>query len=128
MIGASYDNDNGAGSGSAYIYNNISVFIEEEQMNIPVNTILLGNYPNPFNPSTTISFDVAQTSFFVTLDIYNIKGQKVKTLISDRLTVGQHSVLWDGKDENNNPVSSGIYFYKLVAGDYQKVKNMILLK
>jgi len=128
LIGASYDDDNGDDSGSAYIYYNDGVFIEEEQMNMPVNTILLGNVPNPFNLSTMISFDMAQSSSFVTLDIHNSRGQKVKTLISDRLPPGLHSVLWDGKDEDNNPVGSGIYFYKLVAGDYQEVKNMILLK
>jgi molybdopterin-binding protein len=89
---------------------------------------LISNFPNPFNPSTTISFSVAQTSSFVTLDIYNIKGQKVKTLINDRFDAGAHQVVWDGKDDNNKPVSSGIYFYKLKAGNFEQTKKMILLK
>ncbi|MCK4695612.1 MAG: T9SS type A sorting domain-containing protein [Candidatus Cloacimonetes bacterium] len=91
----------------------------------------INNFPNPFNPETTISFDIAQTSSFVTLVIYNIKGQKVKTLINDsasQLSAGQHSVTWNGTDDNNKPVSSGIYFCKLKAGDFQKVKKMVLIK
>ncbi len=88
----------------------------------------LCNYPNPFNPTTTISFSVAQTSSFVILDIYNLKGQKVKTLISDQLSTGKHSVVWDSRDDNDRQVGSGIYFYKLKSGNYQKVRKMILLK
>jgi hypothetical protein len=97
----------------------------------------LNNYPNPFNPSTTISFLVPQTSSFVTLEIYNIKGQKIKNLpviLSD----AQHhiegngnnsySVIWNGTDENNKPVSSGIYFYKLKSGDFEMSRKMLLLK
>jgi hypothetical protein len=86
------------------------------------------NYPNPFNPTTTISFSVAQTSLFVTLYIYNIKGQKVKQLVSDQLSAGQHKVIWDGKDDNSKSVSSGIYFYKMNSGKFTSTKKMILLK
>jgi hypothetical protein len=102
------------------------------------NIYLHQNYPNPFNPSTTISFNVAQNavsgsdgSSFVTLEIYNIKGQKVKQLVSnsaDQLSAGQHSVVWDGRDNSNKPVSSGIYFYKLKTGNYEKTKKMVLMK
>ena len=91
-------------------------------------TELTGNYPNPFNPTTTISFTVAQTSSFVNLEIYNLKGQKVKTLIDKVLPAGQHSVVWNGKDENSKPVSSGVYFYKMKTGNYLSSKKMILLK
>ena len=84
-------------------------------------------YPNPFNPTTTISFSL-QNNSNAELSIYNIKGQKVKQLLSDKLSSGKHSVVWDGRDENNQPVGSGIYFYKLKAGDFQKVRKMILLK
>ncbi len=95
---------------------------------IPNTHFILSNYPNPFNPTTTISFSVTQMSSFVTLNIYNIKGQKVKQLICDQLSSGQHSVVWDGRDYNNFPVGSGVYFYKLKAGDFQKVRKMILMK
>ncbi len=87
------------------------------------------NYPNPFNPSTTISFSM-QNNRNVEISIYNIKGQKVKQLVSDirQLPEGQHSVVWDGDDDKNKPVTSGIYFYKLEAGDFQEVRKMILMK
>jgi predicted outer membrane repeat protein len=99
--------------------------------NIIVHTpevFLHQNYPNPFNPETTISFSVTQTSLFVTLDVYNIKGQKVKTLVNETLPAGEHSVVWDGRDSNNKRVGSGVYFYQLKAGRFEKVKKMVLLK
>ena len=95
---------------------------------VPLSAVKLFNYPNPFNPETTISFSVTQTSLFVTLEVYNIKGQKVKTLVNEVLPAGEHSVVWDGRDSNGKRVGSGIYFYKLEAGDYQKVRKMVLLK
>ncbi len=85
------------------------------------------NYPNPFNPETIISFSIPNQSN-VELTVFNFKGQKVKQLISDQLTSGAHSVIWDGRDDSNLPVGSGIYFYKLEAGNYQQVRKMILMK
>jgi len=93
----------------------------------PMNIFDCLIYPNPFNPTTTISFSITNDSN-IELSIYSIKGQKVKQLINDQLLAGEHSVLWDGKDGNNLPVGSGIYFYKLEAGNFQKVNKMILLK
>ncbi len=90
--------------------------------------INLPNYPNPFNPTTIISFSVTQNSDFVKLEIYNVKGQKVKQLVSSQLSAGQHSVEWDGKDENNQSVTSGIYFYKLQTNGFSQTKKMILAK
>ena len=96
----------------------------------PNVTKLIGNYPNPFNPETKISFSVTQTSDFVTLEIYNIKGQKVKTLPINQLTnLPVNHVIWNGTDNNNQPVASGIYFYQLNIDD--KViasKKCLLLK
>ena len=89
--------------------------------------ITMYNYPNPFNPETIISFSIPKDSE-VSLSIYNIKGQRVKQLISDQLSADQHSVVWDGRDNLGKPVSSGIYFYKLEIGDFQKVRKMILMK
>jgi hypothetical protein len=85
------------------------------------------NYPNPFNPTTTINYSLKE-NVKVSLKIYNIKGQLVKTLVNDIKPAGEHSIIWDGRDYNGNRVSSGIYFYKLKAGDFQKVRKMILLK
>ena len=97
-----------------------------------LETKLIGNHPNPFNPSTTISFDIAQTSSFVTLEIFNIKGQKVRILVDGKLDAGNHSVIWNGKDNNNKSVSSGIYFAVFDVddhgSDYTSVKKLILLK
>ena len=87
----------------------------------------LSNYPNPFNPTTTISFDLAQASN-VSLIIYNIKGQKVKTLTTEFLKEGTHSVVWNGKNNSNKSVASGLYFYKLTSGKDTVTHKMLLLK
>jgi len=87
----------------------------------------LKNYPNPFNPSTTISFDLKSDSK-VRLDIYNIKGQKVKTLTNGKHTSGKHSIVWNGYDSNDNSVSSGVYFYRMKTGNFDSLKKMMLIK
>ncbi len=87
---------------------------------------LIGNYPNPFNPSTTISFELAtENNDNTRIEIYNLKGQKVKEFSNLR---NQTSVTWNGDDDNNQPVSSGIYFYKLKSSSYSSTRKMILLK
>jgi len=96
--------------------------------NIPgLVTKLKGNYPNPFNPTTTIAFDLAKSSA-VNLRIYNLKGQLVKTLVNRDLAAGQHSVVWNGKDENNRAVSSGVYFYRMETRNYKSTNKMLLMK
>jgi hypothetical protein len=85
------------------------------------------NYPNPFNPETTINFDLKENAN-VTLDIYNIKGQRVATLANGQFKAGVHSVMWKGTDDNGSILSSGIYFYKLSCGSYTKTRKMILMK
>jgi len=92
------------------------------------NSNLFQNYPNPFNPETSISFSIPNDSE-IELTIYNIKGQRIKTLTKDEFAKGTHSIIWSGDDEFNNPVSSGIYFYKLnVNGKTELVKKCLLLK
>jgi len=89
---------------------------------------LMGNYPNPFNPTTTISFSIPEESK-VELSVFNIKGQKVKTLAKDSYQKGKHSVVWQGNDDFNKEVGSGVYFYKLnVNGKTETVKKCLLLK
>ena len=95
---------------------------------IPVVTELIGSYPNPFNPETTIKFTTENTEENTELIICNIKGQKVKTLINTIIPNGFHRIVWDGKDENSKSVSSGIYFYKMKTGKYVSTKRMILMK
>jgi hypothetical protein len=87
----------------------------------------LTNYPNPFNPTTTIEFSI-QNDNNVELSIFNIKGQKVKTLINEELQKGKHTAIWSSFDDNNKPVSSGIYLYKIKVGKQELVKRMLLLK
>lgn len=93
--------------------------------------ISLKNYPNPFNPSTTIYFNLtAQVGEDAEISIYNIKGQKVKNLKIDLECIREKisEVVWDGKDENNNSVSSGIYFCRLKSGNFEKTRKMLLMK
>jgi len=91
------------------------------------NAILYQNAPNPFNPETKIKFYL-NVPDHVSLEIYNIKGQLVKTLVKNYLPAGEHSFIWKGKDEKGNQVSSGIYFYNLKTKDFSEKKKAILLK
>ncbi|MFC1898619.1 T9SS type A sorting domain-containing protein [Candidatus Cloacimonadota bacterium] len=92
------------------------------------NTSLIVNYPNPFNPSTTIEFSLPNDSI-VDLLIFNIKGQKIKSLIKNEYTKGSHSIIWNGDDESGKLVSSGIYYYILnVNGKTEAVRKCLLLK
>lgn len=86
--------------------------------NIPEDYELLGNFPNPFNPSTTISYAIPKQSL-VEVKIYNIMGNEVKSFILNSQDAGYHSLVWDGKNMNNEPVSSGTYIYKLRAVSYE---------
>jgi len=90
-------------------------------------TALKGIYPNPFNPETTVAFSIKQDSK-VSVDIYNVLGQKVKTLVNTNLKAGNHTYRWDGKDNNNRSVTSGIYFLKMKAGSYSTTSKMVLMK
>ncbi len=108
-------------------YNYLQYVDNDEQNQVAVQTKLLGNYPNPFNPTTTIEFALKKKGA-VTLSVYNIKGQKVNTLVNEEYRAGTHSIVWDGSDADDNTVASGIYFYKLQAGSYTKTRKMILMK
>jgi len=96
---------------------------------IPVYTTSLGhNYPNPFNPTTNINYNVYGEDVQTELVVYNIKGQKVKQLVSEKLSTGKYTIVWNGVDEQGSKVSSGVYFYKMKAGKFQETKKMILMK
>ena len=89
----------------------------------------LQNYPNPFNPSTTISFSTTEHTEHTEIIIYNIKGQKIRTFQIPQSSISNpNSVVWNGKDERGNAVSSGIYLYRLEAGNYSSTKKMLLMK
>jgi len=93
----------------------------------PATSLILSNYPNPFNPETTIKFSLAKDSN-VTLEIYNVKGQLVRSLVTGKYRAGTHQVFWNGKDDTGQAVSSGIYFYTLITDKATATKKMILLK
>jgi hypothetical protein len=94
----------------------------------PTEFALLQNFPNPFNPETTIKYNVANGGN-VSLRIYNVVGQVVKTLVAEQQNAGRYTVRWNGTDDRGVSVSSGIYFYQITAGsDFQDVKKLMLLK
>ena len=103
-------------------------FVDSDDNNNPgLVTKLNHNYPNPFNPSTTIAFDLAKAGN-VKLSVYNVKGQLVRRLTHANLPGGSHRVTWNGVDESNRPVASGIYYYRLETRDYTKTNKMLLMK
>ncbi|HOD53432.1 MAG TPA: S8 family serine peptidase, partial [Candidatus Cloacimonadota bacterium] len=99
----------------------------EDVIVTPAFNALEQNYPNPFNPTTSIAFSLKQNSP-VKLTVYNIKGQVVKSLINEKMNAGSHSITWNGKDNQNKSVSSGIYFYKLESHDFTSTRKMMLIK
>lgn len=100
---------------------------DTNQGQLPSNFDLAQNYPNPFNSSTVIQFALPSASR-VQLDIFNILGQKVKSLVDQELPAGVVSVTWDGRNETGNNVASGVYFYRMVTRDFQSSKKLLLLK
>ena len=108
-------------------------FTTEEEVNVddetllPVSTALVGNFPNPFNPETTIRFTLSHAEN-VEINIYNVRGQLIRTLVNGYVNGGRHNVVWNGLNDNGNPVGSGVYFYRMTAGEYQSVRRMMLIK
>ena len=99
-----------------------SVGVKDITENLPKIFELSQNYPNPFNPSTTIQYDLPKASF-VTLKVYNILGQEVATLVNEKREAGRYGVEFDG-----SKLTSGVYFYRLVTGDFGSTKKFILIK
>ncbi|NOY88141.1 MAG: T9SS type A sorting domain-containing protein [FCB group bacterium] len=95
--------------------------------NLPAEFSLQQNYPNPFNPTTQINFDLP-TKSKVSILIYNVLGQKIKTLVDEQLEAGKYVEEWDGTNDAGVKVSSGIYFYKMQADNFVQTKKMMLLK
>ncbi|MFQ5499251.1 MAG: T9SS type A sorting domain-containing protein [Candidatus Zixiibacteriota bacterium] len=95
---------------------------------LPNRIALHQNYPNPFNEGTTIAFEL-KYSLPVTLELFNILGQHIRTLASGKiLSAGGNSIEWDGRNQKGNAVASGVYFYRLTAGNQTATKKMLLLK
>jgi hypothetical protein len=106
---------------------NMLISANEDEL-IPVTaTVLNGNYPNPFNPETTISYAIKETGE-VSLEVYNLKGQKVRSLVNGRQNTGHYRIVFNGKDDLGQALSSGIYFYRFTAGSYTSTRKMILME
>ncbi len=110
--------------------------IEEEQTteltesllySTPSGYHLADNYPNPFNPETTIEYEMP-TSGSLRLEIYNMLGQKIKTLIDQNQVAGSHRVVWNGKNESGEAVASGIYLYRIQSDNFTATKRMLLIR
>ena len=107
----------------------LAVKQEYESSSLPKTHSLYQNYPNPFNPSTSIRYSVGGDSpVQVSLRVYNVAGQLVRSLVDEKKFPGEYREIWDGKNENNQEVSSGMYFYKLKVSDYGETKKMVLLR
>ena len=110
------------------IYNNeISSTGSRNRNDLPAEFWLGNNYPNPFNPSTTIEYKIPEASN-VKLEIYNSIGELVATLINSFQNSGKYSIIWNGKDSRGNYVPSGVYFYRMSSDGLTLVKKMLLLK
>jgi len=105
----------------------IDVVLGANPNNVSYKTEMLGNYPNPFNPSTTIQFTLKNDDI-VKFEIYNLLGQKIRTISDKSYNAGINKVMWHGLDDYNNNVSSGIYFYKMITNQYSSTGKMILMK
>ena len=109
-------------AGLYIVKNDMVTRINSTHPGIPNEFTLRQNYPNPFNPTTTIKFEIPKSTF-VTLKIYNVMGQLVATLVNEQKSTGRYSVTWNAKN-----VSSGIYLYRITAGNFSEVKKAIVLK
>ncbi|RMH97260.1 MAG: T9SS C-terminal target domain-containing protein, partial [Calditrichaeota bacterium] len=94
---------------------------------LPAQFQLLQNYPNPFNPVTNVEFGLPNTEW-VTLKVYDLLGREVKTLVDQRLPAGYHTVQWDGTNHAGQSVVSGVYLYRLEAGNFVQTRKMVLLR
>ena len=101
--------------------------VPEEKASLPNDCRLYQNYPNPFNPATSIRYSIPGPGH-VTLKIYSILGREVRTLVNGRFNGGEHTVIWDGKDESGLEAASGIYFYRLIAEDISQTRKLLLLR
>ena len=110
-----------------YIQVTVATGLSDELILEPLVTALLGNHPNPFNPDTTIQYSLASNAR-VLIEVYNIRGQHVKTLVDNYQTSGRYKVTWNGQDERGRDAGSGIFFYRMKTGEFTSTRKMIMLK
>lgn len=116
-------------AGAATTPGTVSYTVVSVQQNesVPSEFSLMQNYPNPFNPTTTIRYELPVSSYVV-LTVYNILGQEIRTLVNAEQTAGVKTVVWDAADTFGRPAVSGIYFYKIEAGDFSRTLKLMLMK
>lgn len=109
---------------------NITSVRNPDPVSLPAEFSMSQNFPNPFNPSTTITFEIPQlyANSNVNLSIYNLRGQKIRSLVTANMAAGIHAIQWDGKNDIGQNVASGLYLYRLTAGDFAETNKMLLLK
>ncbi|KPJ58770.1 MAG: hypothetical protein AMJ46_13650 [Latescibacteria bacterium DG_63] len=96
---------------------------------LPKAFALSQNFPNPFNPQTTIAFDIPEgKEVNVRLNVYNMRGQLVRTLVNEFKSEGSYQIQWDGTDNYGRRVSSGVYFYRITTGEFSQTRKMVILK
>ena len=106
----------------------VDVHVSEiEEVDLVYETALLGNYPNPFNPETIIGFSMKEAGNVV-IEVFNVRGQKIKMLVDEYADKGEHRVVWNGTDDNGRNVVSGVYFYRMNTGGFVDTKRMLLMK
>lgn len=117
-------------AGSAYVYSFSPTGVTKEEFaGIPSSFLLAQNFPNPFNAGTQIVFELpGAESRSVRLEVFDILGQRIATLIDQSLSGGRYHVTWDGKDGQGKAVGSGVYFYRLTAGEFKETRRMTLIK
>ena len=103
------------------------VGVDDPIVEIPTEFALDQNYPNPFNPETKMSFDLPKAQN-VSLEVYNLLGQHVKTLANGMYDAGSHTVSWNGTNKSDEDVPSGIYFYSLRTEEFSKTNKMMLIR
>jgi len=113
--------------GRIYTFRSTGTAVAEKLATMPINIYLGQNYPNPFNPSTRIPFTISETGH-VTLELYDIRGTRVRTLVDDILQPGFHSVTLEAHNHLGQRLSSGVYIYQLRAGDFIAKKRLVLLR
>jgi hypothetical protein len=113
--------------GNRVLFINRYAYLSTVSEGIPIEFALHENYPNPFNPTTTLRFDLPEVSD-ITLTIYNMLGQKVRTFNMQSTPAGYHSITWDATNDLNQQVGAGVYLYQLQTKDFVKTRKMVLLK
>jgi hypothetical protein len=103
------------------------VSVQNKEIVLPTAFEVKQNYPNPFNPSTQISYALPKAQY-VEIVVYNLSGQVVKFLLSEHQNAGNYTVTWDGTSNSGNRLSSGIYYYRISAGEHQEIRKMTLIK